>query len=171
MIRGRTGPGTDSVSRFSPAGPRAGFTLTETLVVLVLLGIAAAAVAPDLRALLRPGSGAVARELAEVYRDARGMAASRGSAVFVAVDPATGAWRTFVGATGSPGAAASSGNLLADRPGTLLLTAGDGSAIVAFGPHGTARGPDVRVRAGGQTLEVSVDPWTGAVRIRPRGAR
>lgn len=165
-MRRRTGPGVAPGLRAAPGGPRAGFTLTETLVVLVLLGIAAAAVAPDLRALLRPGSGAAARELAEVYRDARGMAASRGTAVFVTVDPATGAWRTFVGATGSPEAAAASGNLLADRPGTRLPTAGGGPAVVAFAPDGTARGPDLRVRAGGRTLEVTVDPWTGGVRVR-----
>lgn len=160
MIRRRTGP------RVARAGPRAGFTLTETLVVLVLLGIAAAAVAPDLRALLRPGSGAAARELADAYRDARGMAASRGRAVFVTVDPVTGAWRTFVGATGSPEAAAESGNLLADRPGTRLVTAGDGPTVVGFAPDGTARGSAVRVRADGRTLEVTVDPWTGGVRVR-----
>lgn len=168
-MRRRTGPGVAPGLRLraGPRGPRAGFTLTETLVVLVLLGIAAAAVAPDLRALLRPGSGAAARELADVYRDARGMAASRGRPVFVTLDPATGAWRTFVGATGSTEAAVASGNLLVDRPGTRLVTPGGGPAVLGFAPDGTARARTVRVRADGRSLEVVVDPWTGGVRVDP----
>lgn len=160
MIRPRTGP------EGRRGGARAGFTLTEIVVVLVLMGIAAATVAPALGALLRAGDGAAARELGEIYRRARGMAASRGSAVFVTVDPATGRWRTFVGATGSPEAAVASGDLLADRPDTRLLAPGDGPTVVGFAPDGTARAPVVRVRADGRTRDVAVDPWTGRIRIR-----
>lgn len=156
---------------WSPPGPRsdrfsAGFTLVETMVVLVVLGLVAAAVAPDLRALLRPGSMAAAEELAGVYRNARAAATDRGQSVVVTLDHRTGAWRTYVGATGSPDEAVAHGNLLADRPDTRLRTAGDGPAIVRFGPAGRARGPAVSANRGGHSLQVVVDPWTGAVGVR-----
>lgn len=149
-----------------PAPSRAGFTLIESIVVLLLLGLAAAAVGPHLQALLRPGSLAAAQELADVYREARAMAADRGRRVIVTLDPTAGTWHIYVGVTGSPAEAAARGNLLTDRPDTRLVTAGGGPAVIRFGPGGRARGPAVAAERDGRTLGVTVDPWTGVVRVR-----
>lgn len=153
--------------RRPPSAPgRAGFTLVESMVVLLLLGLAAAAVVPDLQALLRPGSLAAAGELADVYVEARTMAADRGRSAIVTLDPRAGTWHVYDGVSGAPEEAVARGNLLTDRPGTRLVTADGGPAVVRFGPGGRARGPAVAAEEDGRRVEVSVDPWTGVVRVR-----
>lgn len=159
------GPSPAAAERRLPGhGP--GFTLLETMVVLLLLGIAAAAVVPDLGALLRPGPAATARELAGAYRRARAAATDRGRVVIVTLDLRTGAWRSFAGPTGAAGEAVAGGNLLTDRAGIRLSAKGAGTAVARFGPDGTARAPTVHVRSSRGRWAVSVDPWTGAVHVR-----
>ncbi len=71
---------------------RHGFTLVEVLVVLILMGLAAALVVP---ALLPPRHDESA--LKTVIASAREAAARRGEVVYLKIDP-TGAWRMEGGA-------------------------------------------------------------------------
>src|SRR2546427_1867274 len=71
---------------------RSGFTLIEILVVLILMGLAAALVAP---ALLPPHHDQSA--LSALLGSAREVAARRGEVVYLHIDP-TGQWRMEAGA-------------------------------------------------------------------------
>jgi prepilin-type N-terminal cleavage/methylation domain-containing protein len=66
--------------------PRPGFTLIEMLVVLALMGLAAALVLPALRV-----PGAHASGLQTILTSARAAAANRGELIYVVLEP-TGAW-------------------------------------------------------------------------------
>lgn len=77
---------------FKPMVLRRGFTLIELLVVLLLMGLAAALVAP---VLLEPG--AKRSPLEELIASARDAAARRGEVVYVRIG-ADGAWRMDGGA-------------------------------------------------------------------------
>ena len=71
---------------------RGGFTLVEMLVVLILMGLAAALVAP---ALLAPGRST--SSLKDLVASAREAAARRGEVVYLTIEP-TGQWRLEGGA-------------------------------------------------------------------------
>lgn len=147
--------------------PRAGgFTLIETLTVLAILGLVAAAVVPSLGSLLRPGSRAAAEELAGAYRDAREAAAGRAATATVTLDPRSGAWRVSVGSASGPADVLAGGNLLTDRPDTRVAAPGDDRVVARFDARGRARAPTVFFERTGDRHVVHVDPWTGAVRIR-----
>src|SRR2546428_12502552 len=78
------------MARRSPARP--GFTLVEILVVLIMMGLAAALVAP---ALLAPHHHA--STLNDVVAGAREAAARRGEVLYLSIEP-TGRWRLEGGA-------------------------------------------------------------------------
>ncbi len=75
-----------------PHAARPGFTLVEILVVLILMGLAAALVAP---ALLAPHHQA--STLNDVFASAREAAARRGEVLYLSIEP-TGRWRLEGGA-------------------------------------------------------------------------
>lgn len=132
---------------------QAGFTLLEMLVVLVLLGLATAMVAPRLSA----GGAALdadARTLAAALEDARWTALRTGRPVTLRLDLDVPGW--------------DGGRL----PGTAALrVVGDaalmpgGAAQVLFLPDGSASGADIRLtgRRGGERA-IRVDWLTGRVR-------
>jgi prepilin-type N-terminal cleavage/methylation domain-containing protein len=68
---------------------RHGYTLIEMLVVLIIMGLAAALVAPS---LLKSGGYDRQRQLAAIVQAARETAAKRSETIYVRVDP-TGTWR------------------------------------------------------------------------------
>src|SRR3989442_12169604 len=78
------------MARRSPARP--GFTLVEILVVLIMMGLAAALVAPALLALHHHAS-----TLNDVVAGAREAAARRGEVLYLRIEP-TGRWRLAGGA-------------------------------------------------------------------------
>ena len=161
MIRRRGGAGS--------AG--AGTTLVETMAVLLVLGVAAAVAVPALRSLSRPGPGTAAEELADAYRGARLLAAATSGTATVTLDPGSGSWQLFAGTAAGGGNAEDGGNLLTGRPGTRIVVPDDGSsvarlAVVRFDARGRARGPDVILTDGETRRVVSVDAWTGAIRLR-----
>ena len=80
---------------------RTGFTLVEMVVVLILMGLAAALVAPALIPPRREGS-----DLAALLGSARDAAARRGEVVYLQIEP-TGKWRMEGGANPLEGTLAS----------------------------------------------------------------
>ena len=149
-------------SGFRPAERRpGGHTLWEMLLVLALLGVVAAIVAPSLgfRAPAREDSLTPATaEVMSILARARLTALERGTSIDVVIDPATARVWSFSAAGGE--------RRLIDT-GTLRLAAGAMLAADAprvrftFDAAGTASGGPVVVRGIPGAWRVSVDPWTG----------
>ena len=143
-----------------------GRTLAEMLVVLALLGVMAAVVAPALPAARDDrGAARAARSLLVRLQAARTTAARRALVVTVVLDPATGRLWEAAGA-GAPLAASPSPESLPDD--AVAIVAAGPRARWTFLPAGGAFGDDVLVRDGRDAFVVSVDPWTGAPRVAPR---
>ena len=127
---------------------RAGFTLIEIAVVLILMGVAVALVAPAFVSR-RPADE---RGLAAVVRTARGAAIKRGETVTLRVDPA-GRWELLGQASKGDGPLA---------VGRLPAAPGD-AITLDVSPLGTcAPGVDSASAA----LASLVDPFTCEVRPR-----
>jgi len=145
-----------------------GFTLVELLVVLAILAITAAVVAPS---IARSADGARARAevgaVAAFLRSAREHAVVRRQAVEVRIDDEA---HTLVmrrtGQTGEAGAQAT-------RPFSPLLriTADAPPATVTFLPHGMSTGARFTiVRPGPRAYMITVDPLTGRVSTSRAGS-
>lgn len=138
---------------------RGGFTLVEMVVVLVILSIAAAAVAP---ALLRPSAPAEVEAAAQVVKmlgGARRLAVERGEAVSLTLDPAARTWRAAAEPVGDSLAAGA----LELPPGVAIAPAG--APRFVFRPLGGAAGGPLTLAVEGRTVRVDVDRWTGEARV------
>ena len=142
--------------RPSRTGSQAGFTLTELLVVLAIIGLLILA-APSLLDKALPGtqSLAAARALANDMRLARGMAVSRGMTVTLRFDPA----RQIYVQSAQAGAHALPNHVRFALPpraaSDAIVFRADGSSsggVVLVGQH-----PQHRVAADWLTGRVSVD--------------
>jgi prepilin-type N-terminal cleavage/methylation domain-containing protein len=158
----RRRPGDRSLAR---PGHRAGLTLVELMVVLLLLGVMAAAVAPAIARQDRTGAGPALKVMEAVLAGAREHAVARAITVTAEIELASGAYVVVA----TPQAADP-----ADTLATGLLPLGDAAifdgppgerATFVFDPLGRARGPDLVVREYGDRHELRIDPWTGKTRL------
>ena len=139
---------------------RAGFTLVEVAVVIVLLGIAAAIAAPALRPPREQGAAVAAEALRAVYRDARGEAARRGVPVLVVLETATDSFAVFAEPEGARREVVRVGEL--PLPDDAAIAGGRGGrAHARFTPLGRARADRLTLVDGDHRETVDVDAWTG----------
>ena len=141
---------------------RRGFTLWEMALVLLVMGVAAGLAIPAFARLgAADGPPEGVEELTQLLRASRRAAVDHGVTVTLVVDPASGRYQAdSAGALGTGPLAA----------GTLAL--GPAGALdtelprlrYAFRATGAAQADTVRVRAGGATVLVSVDAWSGEPR-------
>lgn len=146
---------------------RAGFTLAEVLVVLVLLGILSVVVAPSVAGGARPHpSMALAGEVRGLLAGARREAIRRGVPVALELDTRSGRFRVApVSEDALPGPPVAEGVL--PIPGGVAFDAPTGVRRFVFDPLGAGRGAVV-VRGGGRVAAVEIDPWTGEARALAR---
>lgn len=146
---------------------RAGFTLWELVIVLVVLAVAAGLAVPAFARLGAraddPADGAEA--LQTLLRTARRVAVERGVTVTVTVDPASG--RYAADSAGAGGAAPfAEGVLPLGGPGAVR--SGHPRLRYTFRPTGAALADPVALRDGAGEALVVVDAWGGEARVERR---
>ena len=160
----RTGP--RPVRRGAVAVGRSnGFTLVEVVVVLTILAIMGAAVAPMLpRVGPEEPVDEAAERVATLLRRAQRTAFERSTPVTVIIDPEGHRYWVSVRRDGQP-KDVERGEL----GSAVVVLSGDAPRVrCRFSPDGSASGGRLTVRAAGRARVVRVDPWTGDARVRER---
>lgn len=143
---------------------RAGFTLLELVVVVLIVSVVAAATAPALLGTARDrddGRGATAVE--QLVDRARRTAVQGGEPVTVVIEPDGARFWVRVGEAAGP-----------DELVEGVLPLASGERIVAatervsltFEPGGAVWGGPVVVQGDAGTTRIGADPWTGARHVR-----
>ena len=146
-------------------GPRAGFTLLETVVVMMIIGLASALVLPmieggfDSREVRR-----AARQIASTMHYCRGEAVSLGAPQELVIDT----YRNTIHTTGwDRWAVLTDRAIITDIHGGNSL--GDGMVQVLFFPNGSTSGAEVLLASRRDRftnrLRVALDPLLGSVRV------
>ncbi len=133
--------------------PEAGFSLLELLVVLTLLGLMAAVVAPSLASLDAPVATTSADEVVRLFADARRLAVTEARTVDLRIDLQHGKYR--VDDSNGP---TTTGVLRAG--GSLRVSDGAEVGGWRFTPDGRVMGPALFVM-GEKPRAVRFDPGTG----------
>ena len=142
----------------------AGFTIIELMVVLAVLALAYALVAPSVIALLdRPRLDNSARAVAVSLRETRATAIKTFHDTVFTVAPDRKSWR----AGGKTGTVAEGVDLSLERPGwDGGRNAGRAQAIIFF-PDGSSTGGRILLNSSGRTRVVAVEWLTGRVSEGP----
>jgi prepilin-type N-terminal cleavage/methylation domain-containing protein len=144
---------------------RAGFTLWEMAIVLAIMAVGAALVAPGIARLGTDQQRHPAAELLALLRDSRKAAIDRNVVVTLRLDPVSGHFRADTAGVYGSGVLAE-GTLQLDATETLSTTAPRLQYV--FRSTGAAFGDTVLVRAADRSLMVSVDSWSGVARADAR---
>ena len=144
-----------------------GHTLWEMLLVLTLLGLVAALVAPAAR-VVRPPMDDVVQTTTDVVAlldRARLTALERGITVELRLDPVSG--RAWVFALDADSLRLVGMATIARVSAVDVLAAGPRARFV-FTAGGDAFGEPITVRGVGGARRISIDGWTGGAHVSPR---
>lgn len=138
---------------------RAGFTLVEMVVVLLILAVATAVTIPAVRGPPVDDDFTLAlRQVDDMFRFARDSAARAGTPLTVAIDSATG--NVWLLADGDLTSSMTDAEPL-DLPAGVSIELTKSRARFRFLPSGAAFSDSITVRTNGESRLISVDPWTG----------
>ena len=145
---------------------RSGFTLIEMIVVLIIIAVLSWLTAPAMMRMISPHAGdGDAMPVATLLRTARREAIERGLVVSLTVDPAGARYRAD--SIGVAGAGLLAEGEIAIDDGVALES--DSARVrFTFRPDGSVFGDSIAVRGQYGSAMVSVDRWTGAIRIDAR---
>ena len=145
---------------------RPGFTLIEMIVVLIIISILAWMTAPAMmRAVTPHADEGDAMPLAALFRSARREAIERGIVVSLTLDPAGARYRADSVSVHGAGLLGE-GEIALDE-GVSLAT--DSARVrFTFRPDGSVFGDSITVHGQWSSSVVSLDRWTGAIRIDAR---
>jgi prepilin-type N-terminal cleavage/methylation domain-containing protein len=145
---------------------RAGFTLLEMVLVLLIMGIIFTMVIPSIGSMGQdPEEGQPWKELAELLRSSQKMALERAVTVRMVLDPQTGVYHVdSIGATGS--GPVYDGTLALGM--NMTVEADSIRARFSFRPDGSAYSDSLIVRSSGHATKLHLDPYTGEVLIEER---
>jgi type II secretion system protein H len=144
----------------SATGRRLGFTLAEVVVVMLILGLTAAVVAPAMRSTPYDRLATAADELVRVLERARRSAAELASPVRLTLDPRSG--RVRMEAIDGDTVIGIEDRALSLGPARLELDLAD--RALTFDPLGGATPGSLRLRFGSAVQVIAVERWTGAAR-------
>ena len=145
---------------------RGGFTLIEMIVVLTIISVLAWLTAPAMMRAVSPyAEEGDAMPVAALLRSARREAIERGLFVSLVIDPAGARYRADSAGAGSAGLLGE--GAIAIDEGVSLESEMIRVSFV-FRPDGSVFGDSITVRGQYGASLVSVDRWTGAVRIDAR---
>jgi prepilin-type N-terminal cleavage/methylation domain-containing protein len=140
---------------------REAFTIMELVVVLVLIGIVSAVVAPALwRAATPDTANTLTAPVVSLLRFAQLTAVGRNQTVSLVIDPNTNAYRVQ---TPSDGVIRRTGTLT--FPTQAHFLAGADRLRVNFDPRGGADADSLVVADVQNVAVIRVDPWTGAINV------
>lgn len=145
---------------------RTGFTLIEITVVLIIIALLAFMTAPAMmRAVTPHAADGDAMPVAALFRSARREAVERGLVVSLMLDPAGARYRAdSIGARGV--GLLGEGNIALDEG--VTLQADSVRVRFTFRPDGSVFGDSITVHGRWSSSLVTVDRWTGAIRIDAR---
>jgi type II secretory pathway pseudopilin PulG len=146
---------------------RAAFTLVETVVVLGLLGLILAVVAPAV--VWTPNVGGAAQPVLRLLADAQRSAVQEARLVEVTIDPASRrVWLRHDALT-----AVSETTFVLSLPDSLKLTARIARVRFRFRPDGTAFGDALTLHSSRESFAIVVEQSSGAPRVNaaPEGPR
>lgn len=144
--------------------PRRGFTLIEVMVALVLLGLMASVVGPELARFVAGGADRTVRDLLAAAELARDRAVTSGEPVTLAVEVRSGDWLLYSGATPRAGALPIAEGTIRLPDGVALAAPGSAPwAFLRFDPVGGARADRLVVSDRGGRREIFTHPWTASL--------
>lgn len=145
---------------------RAGFTLIEIIVVLVIISILAWMTAPAMmRAVTPHAEEGDAMPLAALFRSARREAIERGLVVSLTVDPVGARYRADSISVHGAGLLGE-GDIALDEG--VSLVADSARVRFTFRPDGSVFGDSITVHGQWSSTLVTIDRWTGAIRVDAR---
>jgi len=145
---------------------RAGFTLIEMIVVLIVISITAGLIAPAIMRMsgVRTDDPETA-PVAALLRAARRQALEGGTVVTVVLDPEDARYRADT--TGPRGAGLLSEGELDLEPGVTLES--DSIRVrFTFRPDGSVFGDTLTIRGRWASSRLAIDRWTGAIHVDAR---
>lgn len=148
------------------ADSRRGFTLIEMIVVLIIVAVLAWLTAPAMMRMMAPhAEEGDATPLTALLRGARRASIERGVVVALTLDPVGARYRAD--SIGARGVGLLGEGEIIMQDGVSLET--DSARVrFTFRPDGSVFGDSVMVRGQYGSAVVSVDRWTGAIRIDAR---
>jgi len=141
---------------------RAGFTLVEMLIVIVILAVVSAVTVPALRSTPEDELTVSADVVTNLMQRSRQTAVERGQTVALVVDAENARYWVMIQSAGSADSVVSYGAIDLSRGATLESDMPRSRYV--FAPSGAATGTPLVVRLDSRAAVITLNQWTGDAR-------